>query len=488
MSLKNKLKQYIVPQSLRFQLLSRSLIFMALLLFAVGVFQYLFMQQFVYQNKASSIQSQILGIPPDVWEQISQGNFRTDSPSHIPFYFLPDATVAVIDPQGSFTVLTNSSTNIVTAPQLDIQDYINALQSKRKLNYQVVSPAKRGEQLAVLQAIETRDHWLGVIQVSVGTKSLKDMLFQQLLTFLILSALALIGGVLAFIPVLRKTLVPLSNMVDKVGNIDAGNLAERLPAEQGQVEIDRLAVSFNGMLERLETSFEAEKEAKEKMRRFVADASHELRTPLTSIHGFLEVLLRGAMDQPERLHKSLKSMYTESERMKKLVQDLLLLAKLDRSPNVQLVEGELDRLIQEMESQLRLLAGNRHVNLRVVPNSRCWFDEDKIKQVVLNLFHNAIQHTDPEQGEIELWVGPDPEGRGIEIAVKDNGQGIPDEHLPHLFDRFYRVDSSRTRRYGGAGLGLSITQSIVELHRGKIWVESAVGEGSEFRVWLPSGS
>lgn len=150
-------------------------------------------------------------------------------------------------------------------------------------------------------------------------------------------------------------------MVDTVKQIDAGNLSERFPTHQGQVEMDRLAASFNGMLERLEVSFEAEKEAKEQMRRFAADASHELRTPLTSIHGFLEVLLRGAYQQPEPLLKALKSMHGESVRINKLVEDLLLLARLDRSPSFQKTEGVLDEMLHEMEPQLRLLAGDRKV-------------------------------------------------------------------------------------------------------------------------------
>ncbi|HVJ49855.1 sensor histidine kinase [Desulfitobacterium sp.] len=483
MKLKNIFKEIVVPNSLRFQLLSRTLMIMAILLTVIGFSQFFFMQRFIYENKASSIQSQVLAVPAEAWEQISGGNLHSDSLNHA-FYFLPDSTIAVIDPNGTSTVITNSAANVGAAPQLDVRDYISALQDKRKLNYQVMTPKEGGEQLVVLQAVESRDHWLGVIQVSVGTDSLKHMLMKQLLTFLMLALIALMGGVLAFIPVLRKILVPLSNMVDKVEKIDAGNLAERLPVDQGQVEVNRLAISFNGMLERLETSFEAEKEAKEQMRRFVADASHELRTPLTSIHGFIEVLLRGAMNQPDKLYRSLKSMYAESERMKKLIEDLLLLAKLDRSPHLERVERDLDPLVVEMETQLRLLAGNRKVNLNLNSPSKGWFDEDKIKQVILNLFNNAVQHTDPENGEIKLSVGP-AEG-GIELTVRDNGQGITEEHLTHLFERFYRVDSSRTRKYGGSGLGLAITQSLVELHDGKIQVESTVGEGSVFRVWLPN--
>lgn len=509
-------RRFFVPNSLRFQLLSRSLALMAVLLGIIGLFQYFFMQEFIFKNQAISIQTQIKAVPPDSWQEMVYNSNSTDiknnttpdlsnqpdqpkslpnsnvipfSEKHAhgfnqgPFFFMPESTVALIDSEGNFSVISNSPGNGEELPKLAKQDYLALIGSPPKLTYKVVNQTEGSEQLVVLQPIQMKGHQVGVIQVSISTKPLRDMLFQQLAIFLFLSVLALIGGILAFIPVLRKTLVPFSKIVDTVERIDSGNLDERLPVEQGQLEIDRLAVSFNGMLERLELSFAAEKEAKEQMRRFVADASHELRTPLTSIHGFLEVLLRGAMNQPERLEKSLKSMLAESERMKKLVQDLLLLAKLDRSPDINLKEGELDSLIKEMAPQLRLLAGNRKVRLQLVENLQCWFDQDKIKQVILNLFHNAVQHTDPSEGEIliSLYNVED----GMELSVKDNGSGIPEEHLPYLFDRFYRIDSSRTRKYGGAGLGLSITKSIVELHGGTIKAESAADQGTVFIIWLP---
>lgn len=490
-------QKFFEPNSLRFKLLSRSLFFLAIILLFIGVFQYVFMREFIFTSTASSIKSEMLTLPREAWAQIIlhseindeinagaalPGRGQTNDSNRLPFILL-DSTIAFVDLNGNLAVLSNNSMKGGTPPQLGIQDYEEALKPQQRINYKVVDSSDGDEKLVVLHPLESRGYTLGLIQVSLSTKSLKAVLFRQLLTFLLLSLLALIGGLIAFGAVLKKTLIPLSNIVDTVEKIDAGNLAERLPAEQGQMEIDRLALSFNGMLERLESSFEAEKEAKEQMRRFVADASHELRTPLTSIHGFLEVLLRGAMNQPDKLHKSLNSMYAESERMKKLVQDLLLLAKLDRSPNMELVEREFDGLILEMESQLRMLAGNREVDFELTSGVCTRFDVDKMKQVILNLFHNAVQHTDSEKGKIGVLLKLVDEG--IELAVKDNGVGIPEEHIPHLFERFYRSDSSRTRRYGGAGLGLAITQSLVELHGGLIRVESQVGEGSRFVVWIP---
>lgn len=237
------------------------------------------------------------------------------------------------------------------------------------------------------------------------------------------------------------------------------------------------------MLERLEISFEYERETKEQMRRFIADASHELRTPLTSINGFVEVLLRGAANCPEQLFKALNSMQGESKRIIKLVEDLLFLTKMDQTPKLQVSRVNLFELVREMVPQLHVIAGNRKVDFDLKEGIIGDFEADKLKQIILNLFNNAVQHTDPEKGWIRLNLVAS--NQNAELSIQDNGPGIKPEHLPHLFDRFYRADPSRTRQHGGAGLGLAITKSIVDAHGGSIDVESQVGEGSVFLVTLP---
>lgn len=319
--------------------------------------------------------------------------------------------------------------------------------------------------------------------MTVETGPLKDVILQQLLIFGALSVTALLAGLLLYLPALRKTLVPLSNMGRSAQIIDAGNLNVRFPEEQGQLEIDQLAQSFNGMLERLEISFKNEREAKEQMRRFAADASHELRTPLTSIYGFLEVLLRGAADNREQLYSALNSMHGEAKRINKLVEDLLLLARMDGAPRLRVKQVLLGELIDDMQAQLRVLAGERQVVFDLACGIRCLVDPDQIRQVLLNLFHNAVQHTDALKGIIHISLHA--EGERAELTVKDNGSGISAEHLPHVFDRFYRSDSSRTRKYGGSGLGLSITRSIAEAHQGDVTVSSTPGEGAAFKIFLP---
>ncbi|OXM86336.1 sensor histidine kinase [Paenibacillus rigui] len=483
--------RFFAPQSLRYQLLSRSLFILAGLLLLIGVFQYIFMQQFLYKNKAETMQSQAISLPREAWNRFDRDRDKTgekeNNPPRMdrPMLFVPETTIAYIDAEGNYNLVSEPPNSSGKGPKLSTEAYAELLNSEGKLPYRVLQDSNGEEQLVSFQPVGPRGRPVGLFQLSSSTIPLKNLLFRQLMTFVGLSLVAMIFGLLTFLPVLRRTLVPLFTMVDTMEQIDAGKLNERLPVQQGQLEIDRLSMSFNAMLERLEESFEAEKEAKEQMRRFIADASHELRTPLTSIHGFLEILLRGAASHPDQLEKALKSMYGESERINKLVQDLFMLARLDRTPTFEVKEERLDRMLHDMEPQLRLLAGNRTVAFALQPDLKCHCNQDKIKQVVLNLFQNAIQHTDAQQGHIEVALREDPKSRRIVLSVKDNGPGIPEEHKAHLFDRFYRIETSRARKYGGAGLGLSITKSIVDIHGGTIGVESEVGEGSTFTVRLP---
>lgn len=468
--------------SLRSQLLSRTLLLLAALLLIVGVFQYLYLERFLFQNKAEAIQRQIRTVPGEMWLRFAEGIRRG---RESPVLVFPSSSVIYRDAGGTVYELSADADGR-SAPLLSEETYAEVLRtpgSEHNPPYRISKDSQGNEQLVVLQAVRSFRGMLGLVQVSLDTRPLKTELYRQLALYGGISLFALVLGWLLLVPVIRRTLVPLSKVAGTIERIDSGNLDERLPARQGQAEIDKLASSFNRMLERLEQSFGSEREAKEQMRRFVADASHELRTPLTSIHGFLEVLLRGAAANPEQLDRSLCSMYGESKRMGKLVGDLLLLAKLDREPELSAMPADVGEIVHEMEPQLRLLAQQREVRFDLQPLPLIPLDRDKIKQVILNLFHNAVQHTDPQQGRIHLNAKH--ADNSVLLTVTDNGSGIPPEHLPRIFDRFYRLDESRSRIHGGTGLGLSISRSIVELHGGTIEAESAPGAGSVFRVILP---
>jgi two-component system, OmpR family, sensor kinase len=490
--MKEPLRIMLFPKSLRYQLLTRMLMILSLIFLLIGVLQYFVMKDFLYQNEAETMRAKMMSLPRGI--VIKSDRLSTDKEDRViidrsRFLFTENISLAIIGPNGNFIDLLES--NGLPAPQLSEDEYsrwLGDLSQEQEIDYQVKADSDGNKQLIVIRELGGLPGFLnnnheGFLQMGIDIDRLQDILVQQLLTFLVLSILALAAGLGVYLSVIRKTLIPLSTIVDSVEKTNAGNLSKRIPSQQGQEEIDRLSDSFNEMLERLEKSFEYERETKEQMRRFIADASHELRTPLTSIHGFLEVLLRGAANRPEQLHNALNSMYGESKRIIKLVEDLLLLAKLDRAPELYLSETSLMELVREMEPQLNVLAGTRTVTFDLKGNICGKYDSDKLKQVILNLFHNAVQHTDPETGNIVLSLkGSDQQAV---LCVQDNGPGIQSEELPHVFDRFYRIDSSRTRKNGGAGLGLSITKSIVEAHGGTISVESIIGKGTKFTIYLP---
>ncbi|MCA0755154.1 HAMP domain-containing histidine kinase [Paenibacillus sp. N4] len=499
-----KLLRLLEPRSLRYQLLSRTLLLLAALLLLIGILQYFLMKDFLYQNKAETLTAQIMAMPIDWFrpegeigrapdsrlEPDTAGNaasmdgWNERGHRQSPVFYQPGLSLAFVDKDGTVTDLSkesDSSLPALTATQVaEIED---SLQMRGQIEYTLVNDSAGDEQLVVYRLAGPPNRSEGLIQASTDTASLKQLLMTQLAIFAGLAVIALAAGLALYLPLLRRTLKPLSRIVLAARQIDAGNLTGRLPVSQGQEEIDRLSDALGGMLERLNRSFEAERRTTAKMRRFITDASHELRTPLTSIHGFLEVLLRGAASNPEQLHRALSSMHLESKRINKLVEDLLAVAKLDQEPRLQLSPARLDLVIAEMEPQLQLLAGSRKLELSLAPDIQGSFHADQLKQVVLNLVLNAVQHTDAGTGLIRLTLQA--KGNLAELTVADNGSGIPEEHLPHIFERFYRSETSRTRKTGGAGLGLSITKSIVEAHRGTITAESKPGEGTLFRVRLP---
>ncbi|NLI68747.1 MAG: PAS domain-containing protein [Bacilli bacterium] len=217
---------------------------------------------------------------------------------------------------------------------------------------------------------------------------------------------------------------------------------------------------------------------------FVANVSHELKTPVTSIRGFAETLLDGAHEDVETRKHFLEIIFKESKRIQHLIEDLLILSKMEKDePQMVITEVHLDHLLEEMMPMFKQRAEEKHIQLEV-RNDKVVFeaDEDKVKQILLNLFTNAVNYT-PENGKVAITLKQVDEFALIE--VKDTGIGIEKEALPRIFERFYRVDKDRSRMTGGTGLGLAIVKHIVEAHQGKIEVASEVNKGSTFSVYLP---
>ncbi|MEW5720704.1 MAG: HAMP domain-containing sensor histidine kinase, partial [Chloroflexota bacterium] len=280
-----------------------------------------------------------------------------------------------------------------------------------------------------------------------------------------------VGAVLAY-----HALAPIDRITQTAHTIARSNdLTRRIAAKPTRDEVGRLAATFNEMLGRIEELFRAQQ-------RFVADVSHELRSPLTAIRGNLDLLHRGALDDVQARQESLGAIEAETARMQRLVQDLLLLAQADAGVQIQKQIVELDTLLLGVFRQARLNAGSVKVALGSEDQVQVVGDADRLKQLFLNLMDNAIKYT-PGGGAVTLSFAR--EGEWVRVAVADTGVGIPAADLPRIFDRFYRVDKSRAREKGGTGLGLAICKWIVDAHGGRIEVQSQVGKGSTFTVWLP---
>ncbi|HSH70613.1 MAG TPA: heavy metal sensor histidine kinase [Deferrisomatales bacterium] len=275
-----------------------------------------------------------------------------------------------------------------------------------------------------------------------------------------------------------RSLAPLDSMVEAIHDLDADNLDARLPETGRTLEVRELTRNFNSLLGRLEGAFRRVKE-------FTADASHELRTPLTVLRGEAEVALLQPRS-PEEYQRVLASSLEEIQRMGRIVEDLLLLTRgeLGEVP-VERSSLSLDQLLEEVAAQTEMLAEAQEVGFTWAggPPVTVCADPLRLRQLFWNLLGNAVKYT-PAGGQVFLSHSVI-DGREVRITVKDTGIGIPPEHLPHIFERFYRVDKHRSRAQGGSGLGLPICQWIVQVHGGRIEVRSVPEAGSSFLVYLP---
>jgi heavy metal sensor kinase len=303
-------------------------------------------------------------------------------------------------------------------------------------------------------------------------------LLEQFFGFLIILGpsvllLSMIGGWF----LARASLHPVDEITRTAQAITASNLSRRLPPAKTNDEIGRLSETLNDMISRLESSFE-------KIRQFTADASHELRTPLTILTGELELALR-TRKTPQEYQDVLSSALQEVLRLSHVVESLLLLSRSDMSQvQLHMEPTNLTETLADLADAATILGTQKdiYITFRHSEEMVIMADHAKLYQMFLNLVDNAVKYT-PEGGMISITIHRD--GAFAEVRVRDTGIGISPEHRIKIFDRFYRVDKARSRELGGAGLGLSIVQWIVQIHGGTIAVESEPGQGSTFIVRLP---
>ena len=303
----------------------------------------------------------------------------------------------------------------------------------------------------------------------------------RLLEVLVSAAIVVILGAGAWWTV-QLGLSPLRRIRDTAQKIAAGDLSQRVESTDQRTEVGQLGVSLNEMLSQIEQAFEARMASEDRLRQFVADASHELRTPLSSIRGYAELFRRGAASNPEDLGKAMQRIESESIRMAKLVDDLLLLARLDEGRPLEIRPVDLSQIAVECAADQLVADRNHPITVRAATPVVVDGDEARLRQVVTNLVRNAVVHT-PDHTEIEVTVTEE-DDRGV-VEVQDHGPGIPAQAQDRIFERFVRLDKARGRSRGGAGLGLAIVAAIVASHGGSIRHSPTPGGGATFRVELP---
>ena len=327
---------------------------------------------------------------------------------------------------------------------------------------------------------------LGSVVIAVSLTSVERTLQELSFLFLLISlaVLLLIGLISRWL--ITLSLKPLLEVEVIAAAIAGGDLSARLPEIHPATEIGRLTKSLNTMLGRIEESFQQKNESESKLRRFVADASHELRTPLTAIRGFAELHRQGAVTGEEKTKELVGRIEKESIRMGSLVEDLLLLARMDEARPHTLEPVDLTHLIEESVASA-LAAGPDHpIEVDVPADLYVLGDTKRIHQALGNLLANARTHT-PSGTLIKVSAATNE----IEttIAVKDSGPGLSESDQIRIFERFFRVDPSRARHAGeGSGLGLSIVDAVMKAHSGTVSVDSEIGKGSTFTLHFPINS
>ncbi|WP_076818447.1 sensor histidine kinase [Pseudofrankia asymbiotica] len=341
--------------------------------------------------------------------------------------------------------------------------------------------------------------------------------------------------------IIRVGLRPLTRIEHTADEIAWGDLTKRVPDTNRRTEVGRLGQAFNAMLTQIEASFQARAASEQRLRRFVADASHELRTPLTSIRGYAEMFHRGAASRPEDLAMAMRRIEEESARMSGLVDDLLLLARLDQGPSTEREPVDVAAMVRDIGTDARAVAPNRQIEVDTPPFLEIIGDPSRLRQAIGNLVRNALVHT-PEDTPLSITIStvepsspsrkanpkdhaasptrnaskstyasnqnggartesftratkgtapgvvtPTPGMSEVVISVIDHGPGIPANAADHVFERFYRADQGRSRDAGGTGLGLSIVAAVAAAHGGHIAHEPTPGGGATFRLTIPRG-
>lgn len=324
----------------------------------------------------------------------------------------------------------------------------------------------------------------GLTVVRAGPLRDVEAATSSLIRMLLLAGLGVLiaGGVVTWVFV-DRSMQPVGDMVDTAEAIAAGDLTRRVPVTDTETELGRLGTSLNEMLTHLEDALTSEREGQDRLRQFVADASHELRTPVAAISGYAELKAKGGLENDADADRAWSRIGSESARMKALIEDLLVLARLGQTQPLELAQVDLTSLVGDAVADHRTIDPSRPIRSHLAGPIIVSGDELRLYQVISNLVANARVHTPPGT-EVIISVAKDADE--VVLTVADTGPGIPEDAIKHVFDRFYRTDPSRTRQSGGSGLGLSIVKAIIQAHGGTVTAHNRSGGGTQIVIRLPA--
>jgi heavy metal sensor kinase len=455
--------------SIKFRFTIWYLLVLAVLLIALSAGVYFYLSRSLYQSLDDSLElrsTQLQSIPA-ILESIRQGEFQEELGEIVMLYFYSGDQLTEVSPRGISIPTPHelisqaiAGTSMFTTIQTTEGERLRLLAVP--INVSILGPPP-GIQPAALV-------------IARSTKQIDQALAGLLRTLLIAVPLALALAAGGGIFLARRALKPVDKIAQTAQEIGESDLSRRINVNTKD-ELGRLAATLNEMIGRLEKAFQRQKQ-------FTSDASHELRTPLAVIEA--ESTLALQKDRPSSDYRqSLESISQESRQMSSLIAQLLTLARADAGKEQwNFAEVNLGKLVTNLSTDVEVLCQEKGLSFQLgqTQNLVVKGDEARLRELFMNLLDNAIRYT-PTPGTVSVSLRR--EGQMAVVAITDTGVGIPAEDIPLIFERFYRVDKSRSRAEGGSGLGLAICRHIAEAHGGKIEVESQVGAGSTFSVWLP---
>ena len=467
-------------RSLRFRLLAISIALAVVGMAAVNVVAIVALRNNLFER----VDAEVRAVPPVSGARPAQGMGPLPVASA---QFLNNTVITRLDGGSGQVTDTVVGPLLKTAPPPDLSSVSAAIRSGAPLDEQPFTVGAVGDPGYTyrIRVLALPPAGSDVVVIAKSLADIRTTITRIAAIDAVLSGIVVAGLIGIGIPVIRVGLRPLRDVERAAERIAGGDLSVRAPHTDEPAEVGSLARTFNGMVDQIEGAFDAQQASEDQLRRFLADASHELRTPLTSIRAYAELFRQGALPAAPQSLQAMNRIEAEATRMSRLVEDLLLLARLDQHPELRTDRVDVAALVREVSADTAAAAPDHVVEVEVDNRAPLLVDgdEQRLRQVVVNLLRNAVVHT---PAGCHVRVSASSNGERVVLTVADDGPGIAVDAAAHVFERFYRPDTGRVRGAAGTGLGLAIVKSLAAAHGGDVDLRTTPGEGACFTVSLPA--